>query len=159
MKTKLTIISLILICFLFSGTRFGNAANRNYRVENCSRAQLWPEILKDLKWRDPETAEFIDKNIKPVQERPQLTDEDYQQIERFDKRIHYFLSECMLLIKEVNVLIKEVHKIDPNKTWAVGDEIRGTLDKYEIPFDYKYTKKDEFIFYVIFAPLTPGETF
>ncbi len=153
------LMTFVVAGFLIGVSPFGNAADRNYRIENCSRAQLWPEILKDLKWRDPETAEFIDKNIKPAKERPQLTEEDYQQIERFDKKIHYFLSECMLLIKEINILIKEVHKIDPDKTWAVGIEATKTLNKYEIPFNYKYTKKDEFILYFIFAPLTPGETF
>ena len=135
------------------------AADRNYNVKNCERSIAWPEILKDIRWDDPELKQFIEENIKPTQQNPKLTEEDYQQIEQFDKKIQWYVSECILLMKEVNILNKAIHDKNPEQTFSIGFNIKRTFAKLDIPFIYHYNMDYDFVFSVNFAPLTPGKTF
>ena len=157
---KRILFTLVMAVVLWGGIAVEGvlAADRNYNVKNCERSVVWPEILKDIEW-DPELKEFMEKNIHTTKENPKLTEEDYQQIEQFDKKIQWYVSECILLMKEINVLVKAVHDKDPEQTFSIGLNIKGTLVSLDIPFLYNYTMDYHFVFSVNFAPLTPGKTF
>ncbi len=158
---KRILFTLLMAVVLWGGIAVEGvlAADRNYMVENCERSVAWPEILRIIRWHAPELKEFIEKNVKPTQENPKLTEEDHKQVEQFDKNIQWYVSECILLMKEINVLVKAVHDIDPEETFIIGFNIKRSLVMLDIPFIYHYNKKYDFVFSVNFAPLTPDKTF
>ncbi len=150
----------ILVVALFTGSpTLGNAADRNYIIENCDRSILWPAILKDLETRDPATSDFVKNNVKIPKEKPRLTADDLKQIQYFDPKLHWHVSECILLMKEINQFVSAVHKFGHPRSWDVSMEIEGTLNIYDIPFISIWDKTKKYVFLVNFSKLRPHKNF
>ncbi len=149
-------IFILLICWQQSAW----AADRNYKVENCDRQKLWADFADDLKWHEPELTEFLNQNIHPNKDRPKLTQSDYKDIDRFDKKIRWHVSECILLMKEINQLTLAAYKTDPKKAWNISWRFNRALVRNDIPFVSKLSlKENRKIFTTNFAPLMPEKTF
>ncbi len=138
------LILLIATGLFLSGPQTGNAADQNYIIENCDREYLWAEILKDIRWRAPEDAKFIEEHIQPTQNRPKLSEKDYQDIEKMDKDIRWYASECILLMKEINKFFDAIHSKSSDITLGLGIEIEGTLNKFDIPFFMNINRQNQF---------------
>ncbi len=138
------LILLIATGLFLSGPQTGNAADQNYIIENCDREWLWAEILKDIRWRAPEEAKFIEEHIQPTQNRPKLTEKDYRDIDKMDKAIRWYASECILLMKEINEFLGAIHSKNSNMGSELAFEVDGTLNKFEIPFIRNFNRENDF---------------
>ncbi len=136
------------------------AADRNYKIENCDRKKLWEDFSIHLQTHKPELIEFLDKNVNPTKEGPKLSESDFKDVEQFDKKIQWHISECILIMKEINQLSLSAYTIDPDKSWIITFYFEDILVQNKIPFIEKWTKKENRkLFSINFAPLRPEKTF
>ncbi len=159
---KRILFTLLLAVVLYGGIAVEGvlAADRNYKIKNCNRKKLWEDFSIYLQIYDPETIEFLDKKIKPNKEAPKLTESDYEEIEKFDKKLHYYISECILLMKEINQLTRNVSDVNPNKAFDITIRFKYILVMNDIPFLSKWNKRENRqLFSINFAPLMPGKSF
>ncbi len=138
------LILLIVFGLLMSGPQIVNAADQNYIIENCDREYLWTEILKDIRWRALEEAKFIEEHIQPTPNRPKLTEKDFRDIDKLDKKIRWYASECILLMKEINEFMSAIHSKKPNMGSELAFEVDGTLNKFDIPFFRHFDRENDF---------------
>ncbi len=136
------LILLIVTGLLMSVPQTGNAADQNYIIENCDREWLWAEILKDIRWRAPEESKFIEEHIKPTKNRPKLTEKDFRDIDKMDKEIRWYASECILLMKEINEFLGAIHSKNSRMGSRLAFTIDGTLNKYDIPFFRDFNREN-----------------
>ncbi len=136
------LMTFVVVGLLLGSASLGSAADQNYIIENCDREQLWAEILKDIRWRAPEEAKFIEEHIQPTKNRPKLSQKDYQDIDKMDKEIRWYASECILLMKEINEFLGAIHSKNPNMGSRLAFTIDGTLVKFEIPFDRSFNRQN-----------------
>ncbi len=136
------------------------AADRDYKIKNCQRTKVWPEILDHIRLGNPELKDFIEKNIKPTREDPLLSKDDFQEIERLDKNIQWYAAECVLLMKEINILVKAVHEVDPEETFFIANPIYRILGKLKIPVIVNSKGVNDLaVFSFNFSPFSPEETY
>ncbi len=138
------LIIFVVVGLFISGPQIGNAADQNYIIENCDREYLWAEILKDIRWRAPEDAKFIEEHIQPTKNHPKLTEKDYRDIDKMDKAIRWYASECILLMKEINEFLGAIHSKNSDIAMGLTFEIDGTLNKFDIPFFRHFNRENEF---------------
>ncbi len=159
---KRIFITIIMAVVLYGGiaVECAVAADRNYKIENCNRKKVWTEVFDYINWNNQNLKVFIEKNIKPTKEDPKLTEDDYKQIEQLDKNIQWFASECVLLMKEINVLIKAVHEVDPEQTFYIANIIEKNLNKEQIPSLWNSKGVNDLaVFSFNFAPFSPEKNF
>ncbi len=130
MRRILFTIAALLLPF---STSIG-AEELTYNLKNCDRSIIWPAILKDLELRAPDIVEFVKKNIERPTDKPKLTAEDYKQVYLFQEPYHWNISECILLMKEINQLILAINQKSPDLSSEIAIEIKGTLNVFEIPY-------------------------
>ena len=159
---KRILFTLLLAVVLMGGiaVECALAADRNYKIENCNRKKLWEDFSIHLQIHKSDLIEFLNKNIKPNKEGPKLSESDYKDIEKFDKKFHYYISECILFMKEANQLIDFIYKINPDKALDTSMEFIRLFSRQDIPYINTWnatTQIDTFSFN--FGPLRPNEIY
>ncbi len=140
------IFSIGILIFLFGvAPTIVIAGDGGYDIENCDRDKLWPLILSDMKRLDPKTANYIDKNIQPSKKRLTLTVADYKEIDKFPEPYRRDISECILLMKEINQIILAIHKNNKDMSSLTALEFEDILGMYQIPFIFIWNRNNQLI--------------
>ncbi len=137
--------TIMCLFFLVVLPHIVHAGDGGYDIENCDRGKIWPLILSDMKRLDPKTANYIDQNIQPSKKRPTLTVADYKEIDKFPEPYRKDISECILLMKEINQLILTIHKKDTEISIITSLDIEQFLGMHEIPFIYLWNSQKKLI--------------
>ncbi len=158
---KRILFTLLMAVVLFGGiaVECAEAGKRKYNIKYCSRDRLWKDILLDIRWSAPKLKRFLDENIKPVNQDPQLSPDDHMILEQFDKKLRWYVSECLLLMKEINILIKEVHRVNPEQDFFIAINIHKTLVKNNIPFIENRSEQKYYIFSFNLSPFLSKQPF
>ncbi len=160
MKRILFTLLMAVVLMVGIAVECAEAGKRKYNIKNCDRSKVWKKILSNIHWDNPNLEKFIEKNIEPVNIDPQLNDDDYLTLEKFDKKLHWHVSECLLLMKEINVLVKSVHEKDPEKTFFIAMSINGAIVSLDIPFLWNSKSvNDLVVFSFNLSPFLPEAPF
>ncbi len=159
---KRILFTLLLAVVLWGGivVESALAADRNYKIENCDRKKLWEGFSIELQIEKPELIEFLDKYVKPTKEAPKLNESDYKDIEQFDQKFQWNVSECILFFKEANQLINSVYELDNKQATNISWVFTYLFSRMDIPYvDFYNRTTDKWSFTFNFAPLRQGKTY